>query len=128
MPELFTRQPSRPDAVLVHECPMAISKDRSARGLAGLAPLIACGHTHRYAQGDDETTIVLHTGTVGAGGLDAFSAGGLQDFDAQLMLFNALSHQLVRYYDVAGEGGAAARFTRHDIEVPVAAPLLRGGF
>ncbi|HET6815672.1 MAG TPA: metallophosphoesterase family protein [Mycobacteriales bacterium] len=127
MPTMLTSLGSVPDVVLVHECQMAVSPDPSARGVAGIVPLVACGHTHRQALRTDDTTIVLHTGTVGAGGLDAFSVGGLQNFDAQLLLFDATTHRLVRYYDVNGEGGATATFTRHDILQPPAAPPIHGG-
>jgi predicted phosphodiesterase len=128
MPGLLTQLPTPPDAVLVHECPSVISANLTDSGVAGLTPLVACGHTHRHAQATIGSTLVLHTGTVGAGGLDAFSAGELQNFDAQLLLFEAGSHQLVRYYDVNGEGGAAASFTRYDIQQPAESPVRRGGF
>jgi predicted phosphodiesterase len=121
------RSASLPDVVLVHECPMAVSTDPTNPGVAGLVPLVACGHTHRQAQAGDGVTTVLHTGTVGAGGLDAFSVGGLQNFDAQLLFFDATTHQLVRYYDVNAEGGATATFTRYDVLPTVQPPIHRGG-
>jgi predicted phosphodiesterase len=111
-----------PDVVLVHECAMAVSSDAANPGVAGVVPLVVCGHTHRWAQTTLDSTVVLHTGTVGAGGLDAFAAGGLRNFDAQLLLFSAdAPHQLVRYYDVSGAGGAVATFTPHDVATPIAA-------
>ncbi|HET7310483.1 MAG TPA: metallophosphoesterase family protein [Mycobacteriales bacterium] len=127
MPTALTSLGSVPDVVLVHECQMAVDRNPLARGVAGLVPLVVCGHTHRHAQSTYDTTIVLHTGTVGAGGLDAFSVGALQNFDAQLLLFDSTTHRLVRYYDVNGEGGQTATFTRHDIEQPPVTPPTRGG-
>ena len=127
LPTLMAPLTTLPDVVLVHECQMAVSQDPSARGVAGLVPLVVCGHTHRHAQSSDDTTTVLHTGTVGAGGLDAFSVGGLQNFDAQLLLLDATTHRLVRYYDVNGSGASTATFTRYDIQQPVVTPPEHGG-
>jgi predicted phosphodiesterase len=116
LPATVTQSGVSPDIVLVHECGMAESSDPANPGLTGVVPLVVCGHTHRYAEATVAGTTVLHTGTVGAGGLGAFTLGGLRDFDAQLLFFTAASpHQLVRYYDVDGAGGSVATFTPHDL-------------
>ena len=110
-----------PDVVLVHECQIAVSNDPTDPGVAGVVPLVACGHTHRQAQATSNGTTILHTGTVGAGGLGAFDAGQLRDFDALLLYFDAVTHELVKYYDVSGSGGGTARWTPHEIATPPAA-------
>ena len=124
MPSLLSGLDGTPDVVLVHECRAAVSGGPANAGVAGIAPLVVCGHTHRYSVETVDGTTVLHTGTVGAGGLGAFEVGELRDFDAQLLLFSADSHRLVRYYDVNGAGGRPASFTRYDVETP-GAPVLR---
>jgi predicted phosphodiesterase len=111
-----------PDVVLTHECQMAASADPVNPGVVGVVPLVACGHTHREAETERSGTTILHTGTVGAGGLGAFDRGELQDFDAMLLYFDATTHRLVKYYTVSGAGGSAALFSEHDISVDV--PLL----
>ena len=116
LPATLAQAEVSPDIVLVHECGTAVSSDPANPGLAGLVPLVVCGHTHRYAEATVDGTTVLHTGTVGAGGLGAFALGGLRDFDAQLLFFTAASpHRLMRYYDVEGAGGSVATFTPHDL-------------
>jgi len=115
LPAALAQAPTQPDVVLVHECGMAASSDAANPGVAGVTPLVACGHTHRYAEKTVNGTTVLHTGTVGAGGLGAFALGGLREFDAQLLFFSSTSHELVRYYDVHGSGGTVATFTPHDL-------------
>jgi predicted phosphodiesterase len=113
-----------PDVVLVHDCRMAESDDPATPGVAGIAPLVACGHLHQYAEANVDGTTVLHTGTVGAGGLNAFGTGQLQDFDAQVLFFSPdQPHRLVRYFDVNGAGGTPATFVEHE---PVAAPVTGG--
>ncbi len=115
---------SRPDVVLVHECPMADSADPADPGVDGLVPLIVCGHTHRAAEAHHDGTVVLHTGTVGAGGLDASAVGQLRPFAALVLFFDPATHHLVKYYDVEGLGPQAATFTLHS-ELPAAAPSLQ---
>jgi hypothetical protein len=113
-----------PDVVLVHECQMAASVDPANPGVAGVVPLVACGHLHRYAESTIDGTTVLHTGTVGAGGLGAFDRGQLQAFGALLLYFDATTHRLVKYYEVTGNGGEAASFTVHEVAPPTPAVPL----
>jgi len=115
-----------PDVALVHECRMAASGDPANPGVAGSVPVVLCGHTHRYSAAAIDGTTVLHTGTVGAGGLAAFSEGELRDFGAVLLFFSADTHELVRYYVVDGSGGQTATFTGYGV-TPPAAPLETAG-
>jgi predicted phosphodiesterase len=105
--------PIPPEVLLVHECQMVASADPVNPGTAGAVPLVLCGHTHRQAQSDLDGTLVLHAGSVGAGGLAAFALGGLRDFDALVLYFDATTHSLVKYYDVSAPGGQPARFVEH---------------
>ena len=61
----------------------------SRDGIQGDVPLVACGHLHRFLESTDDGTTVLHTGTVGAGGLGAFRAGQLRTFGAVLLYLAA---------------------------------------
>lgn len=103
------------DVLLVHDCRMAIGPGLDSA--AGIVPLVLCGHTHRYAVATDRGTTVLHSGTVGAGGLGAYWHGALQPFSANLLLFDAAEpHRLLGYYVVQGAGGGApATFSWHAV-------------
>ncbi len=110
-----------PDVVLVHECGMADSTDPAAPGVDGIVPLVVCGHIHREAEAHHDGTLVLHTGTVGAGGLDA-SAAGRAPFAALVLFFDPGTHRLVKFYDVEGFGPQPATFTLHTEQPPPPAP------
>jgi predicted phosphodiesterase len=116
-----------PEVVLVHECQMAVSADPTNPGAAGAVPLVLCGHTHRQAQSNLDGTVVLHAGTVGAGGLAAFAMGGLRDFDALVLYFDAVTRSLVKYYDVSAPGGQPARFVEHVVTNPEPSSVLQRG-
>jgi hypothetical protein len=75
-----------------------------------LAPLLLCGHTHRFGLARAGATRVLHTGTVGAGGLTAFDTGQPVPFTAVVLYLSATTHQLVRYDVVSGFGGQQAQW------------------
>ena len=104
----MVKQP--PDIVLVHECPMVIGDD----GIQGDVPLVACGHLHRFLESTDDGSTVLHTGTVGAGGLGAFRAGQLRTFGAVLLYLSADTHRLASYWVIDGAGGQPAQWVWHD--------------
>jgi len=104
----MVKQP--PDIVLVHECPMVIGDD----GIQGDVPLVACGHLHRFLESTDDGTTVLHTGTVGAGGLGAVRAGQLHTFGPVLLYLSADTHRLASYWVIDGAGGQSAQWVWHD--------------
>lgn len=110
----------QPDIVLAHECQMVASSDARNPGVGGVVPLVLCGHTHRYAEATIGSTTLLHTGTVGAGGLDAFASGELRNFSALVLYLTTDStHRLVKYYEVSGPGGGTAQFVLHLMPPPI---------
>jgi predicted phosphodiesterase len=103
-----------PDVVLVHDCRMAAPDDAAGPGVAGMVQLLLCGATHRYAVTDRYGTFVLHTATVGDGGLDDPSGGG---FGALLLEFSASQpHRLVYYWQISSPGGPTpTQFVPHPV-------------
>jgi predicted phosphodiesterase len=119
LPARLAVAPVQPDVVLVHECQMAVSPVPGDGGVAGSVPLVACGHLHRYLAGSIAGTTVLHTGTVGADGLDALStAAQRHHFGATLLFFDPSSRRLVKYVVIDGVGGRRATFTTHTLLQP----------
>lgn len=125
LPAQLAALDATPDVVLVHDCLMALSADAASPGAAGIVPLIACGHLHRFSEQTVNGTTVLHTGTVGAGGIAALQTGQLRDFGATLMFFDPTTHRLVTFFDVEGAGGRLATFTAHVMPAPAPPPVSR---
>jgi len=80
----------RPDILAVHD-------DRMATPLVGDVPLVASGHFHRFDVRVEDGTILLRSGSTGAGGLDTFLGDSVLPLAAQILYFEGTPPELIAF-------------------------------
>jgi hypothetical protein len=85
--------PKAPDIVAVHDSLMALGGDAPGENcvkqssIPGRVPLIIAGHTHKFNRETIKDTLMLHAGTTGADGIEAFRPDKSNPYTANLLTF-----------------------------------------